>query len=215
MFQLSCGYWIRKNSTDIKSQIIDSNHATYWHQPSPLTFRSQPRRKRNEKFNAMCCHSGLHPRLILDRSFSTTSRTLTSKGFMMDPAKIWELLAKCNRCCSGLNDDKNVSNVKQTPNSMDYSNSTETNSISASPGIPRILWNPPLKKFGGLSLSWTRSITFRPSRPTSGRSFSILSSLQHPGFPSGLLSSDFPTKTLLCSSHSSHTCYMTRPSNSS
>jgi hypothetical protein len=28
---------------------------------------------------------------------------------------------------------------------MDYSNSTEINSFSASPGIPTILWNPPLK----------------------------------------------------------------------
>jgi len=28
---------------------------------------------------------------------------------------------------------------------MDYSNSTEINSFSASPGIPSILWNPPLK----------------------------------------------------------------------
>jgi hypothetical protein len=28
---------------------------------------------------------------------------------------------------------------------MDHSNSTETNSFSASPGIPSSLWNPPLK----------------------------------------------------------------------
>ena len=65
-----------------------------------------------------------------------------------------------------------------------------------------------------LSLYWASSIQSIPPHLTSWRSILILSSHLFLGFPSGLLPSGFPTKTL-CTSLLPHTCYMPRRSHSS
>ena len=52
-------------------------------------------------------------------------------------------------------------------------------------------------------LPWASSIQSIPLHPTSWRSISILSSHLRLGFPSGLLPSGFPTKTLYTPHHSS------------
>ena len=63
-----------------------------------------------------------------------------------------------------------------------------------------------------LSLSWTSSIQFLPTNPTSWRSSFILSFHLSLGLPSGLFPSGFPTKTLYAPLFSPHTRYMPRPS---
>ena len=84
--------------------------------------------------------------------------------------------------------------------SMEQSPSWETNRLSTSQEISRILQNPKvhyrIHKCPPLSLSWTSSIQSIPLHPTFWRSILILSFHLHLGLPSGLFPSGFPTKTL-------------------
>jgi len=80
--------------------------------------------------------------------------------------------------------------------SMEQSPSWEPKQFSASPIIPRILWNPKVHYCIHLSLSWARLIQSMPPHPTSWSSILILSSHLCLGLPSGLVPWGFPTKTL-------------------
>ena len=88
--------------------------------------------------------------------------------------------------------------------SMEQSPSWEVNWFSVSQEIPWILWNPKVNPV---------HVPSPHPHPTLWRSILILSSHPHPGLPSGLFPSAFPTKTLYALS-SPHKCYMSRSSHS-
>ena len=66
-----------------------------------------------------------------------------------------------------------------------------------------------------LFLTWTSSIQYIPTHPTSWRSILILSSYLRLGLPSGLFLSGFHTKNPVHASPLPHTCYMPRQSHAS
>ena len=83
---------------------------------------------------------------------------------------------------------------------MEQSPSWEANRFSVSQEIPRILWDP---KFHYRIYKWpplvpilSQSIQSMFTKPTSWRSYLVLSSHLHMGLPSGPFPSGFPTRTL-------------------
>ena len=80
--------------------------------------------------------------------------------------------------------------------SMVQSPSWEANWFAASQDIPRISRNPKVHYRTHKGLSWASPIQSIYPHPTSWRSILILSTHLRLGFPSGLLPSGFPTKTL-------------------
>ena len=82
--------------------------------------------------------------------------------------------------------------------SMEHSPSREANRSSASQEIPLILWNPKVHYRFYKCLPTVPILSqinlVHASKPTSWRSFLILSSHRRLGLPSGLFTSEFPTK---------------------
>ena len=103
---------------------------------------------------------------------------------------------------------------------MVQSPSCEANWFSTSQEIPRILWNPKVhyrihKCPPPVPILSQLNPVHTPPHPTSWKSILILTSHLRLVLQSGLLPSDFPTKTLYTPLLSLHTRYMPHPSHSS
>ena len=101
---------------------------------------------------------------------------------------------------------------------MVQSRSWEANRFSASQKIPHIFWNPKVHtaytSARHVSRSSARTIQSLTHDPTSWRCIVILSFHLRPDIPSCLLPSGLPHVNPVSTFTVSHTCHMTRPSNS-